>query len=76
MRKQVLIGERGMKPTKQRTTMSISIERKLRLERLAIDVQSKTYEKVLWTDLVKYLIDKYAKDAADDMLAQIKMKMK
>ncbi|HHQ4900621.1 TPA: hypothetical protein ACSP3M_001876 [Aeromonas veronii] len=62
-----------MKPTGQRTTMSISIERKQRLERLAIDVQSKTYEKVLWTDLVNYLIDKYAKDAADDLLAQIKM---
>ena len=65
-----------MKPTKQRTTMSISMERKLRLERLAIDVQSKTYEKVSWTDLVKYLIDKYAKDAADDMLSQSKMNMK
>ncbi|GJA49213.1 hypothetical protein KAM347_10040 [Aeromonas caviae] len=63
-----------MKPTGQRTTMSISIERKQRLERLAIDVQSKTYEKVLWTDLVNYLIDKYAKDAADDLLAEIKMK--
>ncbi|MGN4947402.1 hypothetical protein ACTG21_02060 [Aeromonas sp. 94A] len=62
-----------MKPTGQRTTMSISIERKQRLERLAIDVQSKTYEKVLWTDLVNYLIDKYAKDAADDLLAQIKI---
>lgn len=62
-----------MKPTGQRTTMSISIERKQRLERLAIDVQSKTYEKVLWTDLVNYLIDKYAKDAAEDLLAQIKM---
>lgn len=52
------------------------MERKLRLERLAIDVQSKTYEKVSWTDLVKYLIDKYAKDAADDMLYQSKMNMK
>ncbi|MGE6127113.1 hypothetical protein ACLH0G_20740 [Aeromonas rivipollensis] len=62
-----------MKPTGQRTTMSISIERKQRLERLAIDVQSKTYEKVLWTDLVNYLIDKYAKDAADDLLAEIKI---
>lgn len=66
-----------MKPTsQQRTTMSVSIERKQRLERLAIDIQSKTYEKVLWTDLVNYLIDKYAKEASEDMLAEIKKNKK
>ncbi|EKN6178772.1 hypothetical protein DVQ78_19540 [Yersinia enterocolitica] len=54
----------------RRTTMSISQEKKLRLERMAIDASHATKTPISWTDIVNYLIDSYAKDACEDLKAQ------
>ncbi len=57
------------KPTPQmkRTTVSITEQRRMKLERLAIDATIKTGKTVKWTDLVNYLIDNYADEAKADI---------
>lgn len=49
----------------KRTTMTIRMERKMKLERLAIDASKKMDAQITWTDLVNTLIDEFAKDAQD-----------
>ncbi|MEX9782581.1 hypothetical protein [Providencia manganoxydans] len=51
----------------KRTTISIPQEKKLRLERMAIDASHVAKKPISWTDIVHYLIDTYAKDACDDL---------
>jgi len=58
----------------QRTSMSITIERKLLLERCAIDATNKLGRTVKWTDLANYLIDNFAKGAAEDLVESEKEK--
>lgn len=52
----------------KRTTMAIVAERKLKLERLAIDASHTAGKAITWTDIVNHLIDNYAKDAAKDLI--------
>jgi len=59
-----------------RKTYNITEDRQLRLERMAIDVSSRTGKTVKWTDLMVYLIDNYAKDAADDMKKSLIQELK
>lgn len=59
-----------------RKTYNITEDRQLRLERMAIDVSSRTGKTVKWTDLMVYLIDNYAKDAADDMKKSLLQELK
>ncbi|GAB7217988.1 MULTISPECIES: hypothetical protein [Dickeya] len=54
--------------TPKRTTMAIVAERKLKLERLAIDASHTAGRAITWTDIVNHLIDNYAKDAAKDLI--------
>jgi len=54
----------------KRATYNVTEERKLKLERLAIDASVKLGKTVTWTELMGLLIDGYAKDAADDLIAQ------
>lgn len=51
--------------TAKRTTMTIRMDRKMRLERIAIDVSKRINEQVTWTDLVNTLIDEFSKDAQE-----------
>jgi uncharacterized protein YfdQ (DUF2303 family) len=63
--------------TVKRKTYNITEDRQIRLERLAIDISSKTGKTVKWSELVTYLIDNYQKEAAEDMKsALIKEKQK
>lgn len=51
----------------KRTTISVSQEKKLRLERMAIEASHATKTSISWTDIVNYLLDTYAKDACEDL---------
>lgn len=53
--------------------MSISQEKKLRLERMAIEASHITKTSISWTDIVNYLIDSYAKDACEDLKSKAKL---
>ena len=54
----------------KRATYNVTEERKLRLERLAIVTSVKIGKTVTWTEIIGFLIDNYAKDAADDLTAK------
>ncbi|MEI7370016.1 hypothetical protein WCT94_20585 [Pectobacterium sp. 1950-15] len=54
--------------TPKRTTMAIVAERKLKLERMAIDASHTAGRAITWTDIVNHLIDNYAKEAAKDLI--------
>lgn len=58
-------GEQMQKP--KRTTMAITAERKMKLERMAIDASQKAGSQISWTDIVNHLIDDYAKEAAEEL---------
>lgn len=50
--------------------MAITAERKMKLERLAIDSSQKAGSQIVWTDIVNHLIDNYAKDGAEDLITK------
>ncbi|MEY1272959.1 hypothetical protein [Proteus mirabilis] len=54
----------------KRTTISVSQEKKMRLERMAIDASHVAKTSISWTDIVNHLIDNYAKDACEDLKSQ------
>lgn len=51
----------------KRTTVSINGDTRLRLERLAVNATIKAGRSISWTDIVHYLIENYADDAAKDL---------
>ncbi|HEY2452905.1 MAG TPA: hypothetical protein VGI71_09830 [Scandinavium sp.] len=53
----------------KRMTYNVTEERKMKLERLAINTSVKLGKTITWTELLGYLIDNYAKDAADDLMS-------
>ncbi|MEY0665561.1 hypothetical protein AB7281_23360 [Providencia rettgeri] len=52
----------------KRTTMAVTAERKLKLERMAIDASQKAGKQISWTDIVNHLIDNYGKEATEDLI--------
>ena len=56
----------------KRTTLAVTIERKLMLERIAIDASQKAGKQITWTDIVNYMIDNHAEDAAGDLIERAK----
>lgn len=52
----------------KRTSMAITAERKLKLERMAIDASQKAGKQITWTDIVNHLIDNYGKEATEDLI--------
>jgi len=54
---------------KKYTSMRVPEERKMKLERAAIEISYATGKTVKWTDLVFYLMDEYLKEAVRDMKA-------
>jgi len=61
---------KAKKMANRRKTYNITEERQLRLERLSIEISSKTGKTVKWSELLTYIIDKYAKEAAEDWKAE------
>ncbi|AXF75833.1 hypothetical protein LU631_15430 [Erwinia tracheiphila] len=59
-----------------RKTYNITADRQIRLERLAVDVSHKVGKTFKWTGLFTYIIDKYHKDAAAELLSEEKVKNK
>ncbi|HHS3619607.1 TPA: hypothetical protein ACP7SJ_004697 [Escherichia coli] len=53
----------------KRTTYNVTEERKMKLERLAINASVKLGKTVTWTEILGYLIDNYSKDAAEDLMS-------
>ena len=54
-------------PQGKRTTVSITEQRRMRLERIAIETTMQTGKVVKWTDVINWMIDNYADDAKKDM---------
>ena len=53
----------------KRTTYNVTDERKMKLERLAINASVKLGKTITWTEILGYLIDNYSKDAAEDLMS-------
>lgn len=53
----------------KRTTYNVKEERKMKLERLAINASVKLGKTITWTEILGYLIDNYSKDAAEDLMS-------
>lgn len=52
----------------KRKTLSVSMERHLKVERVAIELSAKIGQRVSWSDLVNHLIDNYLKEAEADYI--------
>ena len=53
----------------KRTTYNVTEERKMKVERLAINASVKLGKTITWTEILGYLIDNYSKDAAEDLMS-------
>ncbi|OCS78072.1 hypothetical protein BBZ54_07850 [Escherichia coli] len=53
----------------KRTAYNVTEERKMKLERLAINASVKLGKTITWTEILGYLIDNYSKDAAEDLMS-------
>ena len=53
----------------KRTTYNVREEKKIKLERLAINASVKLGKTITWTEILGYLIDNYSKDAAEDLMS-------
>ncbi|ELE5893950.1 hypothetical protein RQV73_001969 [Vibrio fluvialis] len=53
--------------TKKYTSLRVSEERKIKLERAAIEVSYATGKQVKWTDVANHLFDEYLSEAKKDM---------
>ena len=49
------------------TSLRVAEERKMRLERAAIDISYKTGTQVKWTEVANYLFDNMLEEAKKDM---------
>ena len=58
----------------KRKSYNVPNEKYLKLERLAIDASQKIGRSIKWTEVLSYMIDHYAKDAAIDMVSQEELK--
>ncbi len=52
---------------KKYTSLRVPEDKKLKLERLAIEISYKVGKPIKWTDLAFYMFDNYANDAAQDL---------
>lgn len=51
-----------------RSTYNIKTEKKLKLERMAIDLSSELGKTIKWTDIMEILVDRFSKDACEFIL--------
>ncbi len=54
------------------TSLRVREDRKMALERAAIEISYATGKQVKWTDVANYLFSDYLKDAVKDMKAKTK----
>jgi len=54
----------------KRSTYNVTESRKLKLERLAVNVTTKLGKPIAWTEIIGFMIDNYSKEAMDDYVAQ------
>ncbi|WP_208181186.1 hypothetical protein [Shewanella algae] len=54
------------------TSVRVNEQRKLKLERAAIDLSYETRQQVRMADIVNYLIDNYMRDAVKDIKGKLK----
>lgn len=57
----------GLSMSKQYTSLRVSEERKIKLERAAIEISYATGKQVKWTDVANHLFDQYLNEAKRDM---------
>lgn len=60
----------------ERTTYNIKQEKKMRLERLALEESMKFGRMIKWTEIMEVLIDEYAKDAQQTIIHREEQKLK
>ena len=48
---------------KDRVTFNVKMERKLKIEKLAVEASQKVGRIVKWTEIMEILMDEFAKDA-------------
>lgn len=48
---------------KERATYNIKIDKKMKIERLAIEASQKVGRTVKWTEIMEVLVDEFGKDA-------------
>jgi hypothetical protein len=53
---------------KKYTSLRVSEETKMKLERVAIDVSYETKESIKWTEIAHYLFDQYLNEAKADLI--------
>lgn len=58
----------------QRATYNIKLDKKLKIERLAIDASQKIGRTVKWTELMDVLITEFSKDAQEMIIHREKEK--
>ncbi|OHU85482.1 MULTISPECIES: hypothetical protein [Pseudoalteromonas] len=59
-----------------RTTISLPLNKKIELERKAIEISYKTGRSVTWTDLVHFMIENYQTMAKQDMIEEMEKTQK
>jgi hypothetical protein len=57
--------------TKKYTSLRVSEEKKIKLERAAIEISYSTGKQIKWTDVANYLFDEYLNEAKKDMKASL-----
>lgn len=60
--------------TNQRATYNIKMEKKLKMERLAIEASLKIGRTIKWTELMDVLITEFSKDAQEMIIHREKEK--
>ena len=58
----------------QRATYNIKLDKKLKIERLAIDASQKIGRTVKWTELMDVLVTEFSKDAQEMIIYREKEK--
>lgn len=56
------------------TTLRVTEERKMALERAAIEISYKTGMSIKWTELANHLFDEYTKEAMRDLIGSTDIK--
>jgi hypothetical protein len=56
---------------KKYTSLRISEEKKMKLERAAIEISYATGKQIKWTDVAHFMFDEYLQEAKRDMKAKV-----
>jgi len=51
----------------QRVTLNVSLQKKMELEKAAIELSYKVGESINWTDIAHYMLNNYIKQAKEDI---------